>query len=386
MSTSSEEYSSIESITSISPKPAIKFDPDGDLCLTVGCSPSQDMIVDSRALCRASRVFSSMLRGGFAESQPNDGREWNATLPDDPPTAFAILMDLAHAQFKQTPEEVSVDELYAICVLTNKYDMVEVLRPMADRWFKSLAARWQSPFSEAAAKMMFVAWELGCADKLGEITLQIAWICDMDEDGDLITEDGQKIKDMEPFKLVPVYDCIQEFRLMALETFHDQCQFLSFLLLDYSLVGEFQCRHTYHDGDDIARMMGKMLSAAYKLDVLDLFSPGNSFLGVSRNVYSTEWMVKQVVESMDVCEGCEPRCEPIRNMLADIEDQIRKLQDPLHRRHLERMKIQASRVGMIPRTLASLQESSYKQECKVDMLGCQVLPEARQFSTYAPVS
>jgi hypothetical protein len=107
----------------------LTFDQDGDLKLTVGTNPSQEMLVDSHVLCRTSPVFRKMLRGPFAERKPEQGN-WNIKLPEDDNETFAVLMDLAHGLYMRVECTITTAKLYKLCVLSNKYDMISVLRPM----------------------------------------------------------------------------------------------------------------------------------------------------------------------------------------------------------------------------------------------------------------
>ncbi|KAG4284799.1 hypothetical protein FPRO04_05181 [Fusarium proliferatum] len=143
----------------------IVFDGSGDLWLTSGSvSSSKILHVDSNALCRASKVFRAMLRGHFSDSKPaNDLHRWEVKLPENDPEAFVVLMDVVHANFDHAPLNLKPQELYNICVLTNKYDMTKTLRPMATAWYERLKSMCQrSNKMQAYSKNLFVAWELGC--------------------------------------------------------------------------------------------------------------------------------------------------------------------------------------------------------------------------------
>ncbi|KAM5357378.1 hypothetical protein ACJZ2D_016327 [Fusarium nematophilum] len=119
-------------------KPAdLKFNDVGDLWLAVGKDPSRNMLVHSRVLCRVSKDFHRMLRGGFAEGNPQQGN-WVVSLPDDDHKAFAMLMDIAHGLYLQARSTITCSELYKLCILTNKYDVTRILCPLASRWFEGL--------------------------------------------------------------------------------------------------------------------------------------------------------------------------------------------------------------------------------------------------------
>lgn len=100
--------------------------------LTVGPDGGRDMKVDSNALSRMSPVFHRMLKGNFAEARPSQG-EWRVKLPEDNPEDFAIIMDMIHCQYDLTPQTPTLNELYNILVITNKYDMARAVRPLAKK-------------------------------------------------------------------------------------------------------------------------------------------------------------------------------------------------------------------------------------------------------------
>ena len=137
------------------PPELITFDCDGDLILEVGeivCEHKGDATggtsaytrvartfqVCSRTLCRASPVFKQMFSGGFAGSQPREnGRQWAVELPDDDYEALAVFCHIIHGNFEKVPssaEDINLDLLYQITVLSDKYDLLRWLRPWACQW------------------------------------------------------------------------------------------------------------------------------------------------------------------------------------------------------------------------------------------------------------
>lgn len=113
---------------------AIKIDEDGDLEILVGAGETaQSFIVCAKTLGRHSQVFKRMLFGGFKESKPSesDGGDWVVELPDDEAKPFQILLDIVHGWFEQVPELLTLDELTALLVLMEKYDVTSLTRPWA---------------------------------------------------------------------------------------------------------------------------------------------------------------------------------------------------------------------------------------------------------------
>ncbi|KAK7430834.1 hypothetical protein QQZ08_002623 [Neonectria magnoliae] len=113
----------------------LEVDPAGDLYLIVGNDPPQEMLVDSRALCRSSRVFRKMLGSNFSEAKPDGGR-WQVKLPEDSPKALALLMNIVHSSYDRVPMKLEIDDLFDMCVLVDKYDMERALWPVASAWIQ----------------------------------------------------------------------------------------------------------------------------------------------------------------------------------------------------------------------------------------------------------
>ncbi|KAM0343306.1 hypothetical protein ACHAPU_008627 [Fusarium lateritium] len=181
----------------------ISFEETGDLWLMVGTGQqSATLLVDSHALCRTSKVFRSMLRSGFMESKPQDQDHWEVKLPEDKAQPFIIILGIIHNEFERTPVEIGLEDLYHLCILTNKYDMTKVLRPMVASWQKCL--KDDSEGIEHCSKKLFVAWELGCRETVEETLLKIAIYCSINSDGDLVYEESLLLEKFEAFELLPL--------------------------------------------------------------------------------------------------------------------------------------------------------------------------------------
>lgn len=178
-------------------KEPIKFDPEGDLRLIVGSgSDAQEMLVDSRALCRSTPVFRKMLAGTFAEAKPASG-DWVVKLPEDNPNGFVILMDMVHHLYERTPNKPSLQELYDLTVLTDKYDMTRILRSKARLWFNCIAmarmAHFKTPFS--MAKRLCICWEAGYKEQFSHLVKNVAKQVGVNEEGLLLLQQNTGVFD-----------------------------------------------------------------------------------------------------------------------------------------------------------------------------------------------
>ncbi|CAF3592176.1 unnamed protein product [Fusarium graminearum] len=194
-------------------KRTIRFDRNGDLHLKVGTSHPRNMLVDSRALGRASaKLHATITQNG----KDDTGDRWAIEFPEDDPKSFAILLNLIHARFEKVPANVKLDRLFDVCVLANKYDMTSVLRPVAERWY--LSARTLD--KDSIFKMAFIAWELGFTTDFGEIVGHITHNCSLDGDSELVFGSSkERLAENEIMQKLPILTCIEEHRQLALEIF-----------------------------------------------------------------------------------------------------------------------------------------------------------------------
>ena len=179
-------------------KQTIRFDREGDLYLEVGKENVRTMLVDSRALGRAS----VKLRDVISQSTKEDTEHrWTISFPEDDPKSFAIVLNLIHTRFEKVPTQLTLDRLYDVCTLAKKYGMTSVLRPVAERWY--LSARTLEKAS--IFKMAFIAWEFGFQTDFGEILGYITHNCSTDEDSQLVFgPDKQRLSDNDVLKKLPV--------------------------------------------------------------------------------------------------------------------------------------------------------------------------------------
>jgi hypothetical protein len=184
----------------------ITIDKAGDLWLIVGTGwDSITLLVDSRTLCRASKVFRSMLRAGFMESKPQDHGHWEIKLPDDKSLPFIILMDIIHCEYERTPIHISLHNLYDVCILTNKYDMTKVLRPMAATWYHDLEIpRKDNLQISELCNRLFVFWELGCWKSVEQMLPTFAQESHINPDGELVYMSSSILDDLQTFRMLPL--------------------------------------------------------------------------------------------------------------------------------------------------------------------------------------
>lgn len=173
----------------------ITFDDEGDLRLEVGGETRQTFVVCSRALTRVSRPFKAMLYGGFAETKSRKlDPDWTVELPEDDPAAFATILQIVHSKFQMVPDEVTRDELYHITILTDKYDMTEILRPWAKKWINDLE-QYEIGVNPGDEVMLWISWELGHQELFTETARWLLEDSHLDEQSKLCSPHGLRMQD-----------------------------------------------------------------------------------------------------------------------------------------------------------------------------------------------
>ncbi|RBR02944.1 hypothetical protein FVER53590_01272 [Fusarium verticillioides] len=333
---------SSESFSDESDKPLICFDESGDLYLKVGQNPGRLMLVDSRALSRVSPRLKQIV--SFNQKDTEDGGSWTIELPDDDPVPFTVIMNLIHTRFEKVPAKVSLKKLYGACILTSKYEMTQVLRPVAERWFKALGTSTED--YGLFFKKAYIAWELGFSEELSEMMGHVVLNCSLDWNDQLVIGVNKELLcDFEGLQRIPILGCITEHRELALETCWYKSQRLGEQVL-YSSVKGRMCGAS-HSREEMCLMLGKMLSKAAEEGILDLFHFGGSldvFRSSDLDLKTLEHKVSLVADHIDLCGWCPAVLETVE----EVRQQLRRAADPLYLSHLRALQIQASKARMVP--------------------------------------
>lgn len=116
-----------------------------------------------------------MLHGRFKESRP-ESSDWIVDLPDDDTESVQIMLNMMHARFDWVPQRISIQDLYEMLVLPDKYDALDVVRPWARGWVDAVSDDLDQP------ALLWIASELGDSELFGKVVMEIAtkWTVDLD--------------------------------------------------------------------------------------------------------------------------------------------------------------------------------------------------------------
>ncbi|KAF4534778.1 Nuclear pore protein [Lasiodiplodia theobromae] len=80
---------------------------------------------------------------------------------EDDPDALALLLRIAHLKFNEVPRALSLDALYEVAVLTDKYFATSLVKPWIKQWIEPLKIsriQWHD------IKWLWIGWEFGDED------------------------------------------------------------------------------------------------------------------------------------------------------------------------------------------------------------------------------
>ena len=146
--------------------PTIHLDPSGDLTLITEFEDSETettftrtYVASSQVLCLASPVWKVMFdpQGPWARQSSNTE---GFKMYDDDPKALLILLDIAHLNFNRIPRTLTLEQLFQIAILCDKYDTVKLIQPWIKNWSHELQSR--RPVNDPEnLEWLFIAWSLG---------------------------------------------------------------------------------------------------------------------------------------------------------------------------------------------------------------------------------
>ncbi|KAK2024071.1 hypothetical protein LX32DRAFT_599478 [Colletotrichum zoysiae] len=182
---------------------AVVLCPKGDLTLRIGAeqdsglssdpgnttdgTSSIEFAVCSKSLAQASRFFSAMLFGEFAEAQHEPSSSWVVNLPDDCPEPMYILLAIAHESTDDLPSTLSIVELGDLLVQAENYDLISLLGPWLPKW---LDPNMEIDSCEDKRLLAWIAWKTGAATLFVKVAVDLAQTCRLNDRGGLVDVEG----------------------------------------------------------------------------------------------------------------------------------------------------------------------------------------------------
>lgn len=188
--------------------PAYCCDPEGDLRLIVGgdwvAKPLQ-VIACSKELSQASPVLETIIRRslqGF-HGPAKYGRHCTIELPDDDPARMLVLLNFIHDRPHLVPVALTLDQLYDILVICDKYLMIHIIKPWARSWYWShrLALARDRHGIPGKEVLLWITWQLGLASQFVAILFIILFNNVANAAGQLLDSMGLPLEDYDVSEL-----------------------------------------------------------------------------------------------------------------------------------------------------------------------------------------
>jgi hypothetical protein len=147
--------------------------------------PSQ--ISKTNKTSRSEEDGGARLSSGTQLDEPLDFRE-------DDADALLLILRIAHLDFISVKKRLSVEELYNLAILCDKYDCVHLIKPWVDEWFRDAPLQ----IVGESAKRIFIAWSFGRTERFRIAASLLLMQSGMDETGQLLDLKGQAIPEVMP--------------------------------------------------------------------------------------------------------------------------------------------------------------------------------------------
>jgi hypothetical protein len=167
-----------------------------DLTLTIG-EPDHStggiaFQVNKGSIRNVSPVWSKMLGGGWKESNMS-----NISFPEDNCKAFLIVLQIAHFQFYQLPEKLSISELVDLAILTDKYELYNAIGIALEikKWMEPYhrpGAMW--PANTMLQEFIIITSGLQMQKNAQYLSSRLAMEVQVNEAGDYYLEDDKRNK------------------------------------------------------------------------------------------------------------------------------------------------------------------------------------------------
>ena len=182
--------------------PDIIYD-SGDLRLKVGDKryPEEQLefVVSSKLLSQASRRFKKLLHDKLQPSTKSTITTQNLVvkLPEDDPVGLEVLLNIIHGEDVPSTSTITLDLLYRILAVSEKYNMPHLIRPWVNTWFQLHADLMQKPANHLL--LLMVAWMVGAIDVFKRVVKIIYQECEVNYEGELLDiQQDPLVQDIQP--------------------------------------------------------------------------------------------------------------------------------------------------------------------------------------------
>lgn len=157
--------------------PLIEIDRHGDITLELVKHGEGDkdekvaILVSSKILTLASRVFAVMLGPNFLEGQRSpSGTLGPVTLPDDDADAMTLLCQILHFNYAALPKKPQIELFKDLAVLCDKYDCVTPLNFVTEQWL----LLWEKTTKKTEMEtLLLISYVFDRPERFSEMSMRI---------------------------------------------------------------------------------------------------------------------------------------------------------------------------------------------------------------------
>ncbi|KAB5531380.1 hypothetical protein GE09DRAFT_1228182 [Coniochaeta sp. 2T2.1] len=274
-----------------------------------------------------------MLYGGFSEARPATG-DWRVKLPEDDPEALALLLNIIHGRFEAVPLVLPNSKIYKITVLSNKYDLTQVLRPWARRWTERFVEH-----SAHSAQVAWIAWELGDRVFLEDMLDDLLLTGSLNEDGNLVLAFNDE--PLSSFEMLAIMNVVGQSKSMTVNV----------LLQSFLGVGEpIRGCHTFRTGYSEAKVcdaviLSSLVKGLAKAELFPLPQP-EDYPGPLLEFYDRITGLRESITILDNMEFDHTSCNPLNELLDKIDWAWRHDRPVIDEKHKSHLEVQAKKSGV----------------------------------------
>ncbi|KAF8446573.1 hypothetical protein BDZ91DRAFT_853693 [Kalaharituber pfeilii] len=203
-----------------------------DLCLQIPLLAENKYIkVSSTVLCLASKVFMCMLgeNSKFRESQLVGREEAQIILQDDDYDSLLTILRVIHMQTASVPFTNTVQNIYHIAVVCDKYEIAAPLLPWIQLWTSSLP---DSTTTSDSLKWLFISWVFRKPAMFQRFSKHLIMATILNNGMELMTDEGEPFPDVIPDRLIAAIKACRQEILDELSTiptreFETYCKYKS---------------------------------------------------------------------------------------------------------------------------------------------------------------
>ena len=158
-----------------------------------------------------------MLFGNLSESESDDDGDWTVSLPEDHPDPMRIILNIIHGYSELVPQELdTIQELYEVVALADKYGTIRFLRFWVSTWIGLVGAivspsppqaerKPESPrLRESLLHATYISWKLGHETYF---TRAMREVCLRHENSDQVLSEFEAVKYFGALEYIGMYTC-----------------------------------------------------------------------------------------------------------------------------------------------------------------------------------